>query len=435
MNGSAHGVFSRLLRRPGLSAALVKAFGVAASFAFTIQLAVLFGLQKAGEVQYAIAVVTMGAAVAKLGLDHAVFRLGADTDGEKAFCGLFAGLLQILVFSLAVTICFMVLVFLLVTSNRQLIWVVAAAAICPLATMWVVAEFGKGRGALLFWSIFHNSFLYAAVCLTLVCGGRLEVFTEVWAVCVFSIWAWIVALSSVLVVVKWATRIGVSVSLAEVRGMNGTVWRQSLNLFPVSFSSSAQNWLDSAILGTFGSSEAVSVMRIANRMAMVVGFVNSISLAAITPKIVAAIRDLRYGEMCRQWRLSAIFPFALGLACVLFISCLAKFGLMPRVVVENQQVWLVFGILVSGQLLSLAPGAVGYVLLACHDDIVLKRASIGCFAIGVVAQVVGVVAFGVLGAAMAASLYLVLYKGLLLVFARRSVGLCFDRPLRLWGYV
>lgn len=209
-------------------------------------------------------------------------------------------------------------------------------------------------------------------------------------------------------------------------------WRRMISesraAYAVSVLQLVLNWLPVLLLGAWGMWSDVARFSAAQRTALLVSLIliaiNSIS----APKFAALAAQRDLATLGRVARISA--GLATLAALPFLIVCLAA----PR------QVMLLFGkdfagadqllaVLAIGQFVNVAKGSVGHLLMMTGNDAAFRNNLIGCSLLAVLLNVFAIPSYGALGAAWATTVTICLQNVISSVIVQRSLGI----TLMFWG--
>ena len=195
----------------------------------------------------------------------------------------------------------------------------------------------------------------------------------------------------------------------------------SVPLFWVSCFQLVITWAPTVTLGAIASSADVGIFATANRAAMLTSFVllavNSIS----APKFAALHRAGDMATLGRIARQSA------KLMALMASPILAIFTLFPARVMrmfgpEFAAGAPVLSILAVGQFINVVTGSVGWLLIMCGHERLMRNNIAVCAAVGLALNLVLIPPFGVIGAAIAAATTLALQMIIAAVMVWQKLG-------------
>ncbi|MCO8121617.1 hypothetical protein NHH03_07705 [Stieleria sp. TO1_6] len=416
---------------------IIKSTGLGGAISFPLLLVYFYGIHDAGVIQFFLSTTIMLASFIRLGWDHVLFRAGCNDDRQIQTQYLISAVSQTLLLGIGILIAYYLTVYYTVNPSHQMIAWLSGLALIPLAVSWQVGEFQKGRGSTIQWALLNNTGFQLVGVALLVPIALIQPGRPLVATIAVVIAAWLVAILAIhrvyqdlqpddsqqcltsdtsLCSMTDTQRIG----LREV--FSTSKLKESLHLAPLSFSSSAQSWLDVTVVGLIGSPEAVTLIRLAGRFSFVPGFLNSIVVASLVPKLAQSIRENKTQATATLWQKTARIPLALGLMSTVVVLVAVWVG---RDWLADRGLALLFpliAILSAGHLIAVATGAVGYILLTCHQDHTLKRLSLLGLPIAAILQFALVLVFGAIGSAIATALYLASYNLILRRFAHLALN-------------
>ena len=390
----------------GASTAFVlKGLGAFLTFLVYVVLGRLLGPAEAGLYFLALTVITIAAILGRVGLDNTVLRFvaaHAATADWRAVKGVRrkASVIAILASSLASVV-------VIATAS----WVAArifgkpelaamlrwmAVGIVPTALLTLYAQALQGLRR-----IADSSFVVAvALPLSLLAGSAALV--PRWGV-LGAAWAYGLAASVTMLIGIWRWRLATA-DLRDVRGQfdTSTLLRSSTPLFWVSCFQLVISWAPTLILGALASTADVGIFSAANRTAMLTSAVllavNSIS----APKFAALHKTGDLVTMGRVARKSAQLMAVLA-SPILGIFLLFPTQIMTMFGTEFASGARVLSILAVGQFINVATGSVGWMLIMCGYERLMRNNIAACAGLCVALNLLLIPTLGMEGAAIASA--------------------------------
>jgi len=213
-----------------------------------------------------------------------------------------------------------------------------------------------------------------------------------------------------------------------LRGIKGNfntheLLRSSMPLFWMSVVQLVTLWSSTLMLGIWASSADVGIFGVADRTARLLSFflmaVNSIA----APKFAALYKQNNILALERTARNSAALVTAMAAPLSLL------FLIMPDWVIgmfglEFSSGGIVLSILSVGQLINVVTGSVGFLLMMCGYESLMRNIIAICAVISVITNLLLIPTLGVVGAALATATTLSLQNILSAIFVWRRLGIC-----------
>jgi O-antigen/teichoic acid export membrane protein len=409
----------------GASTAFVlKGLGALLTLGVYVLLGRLLGPAESGLYFLALTLLTVAAILGRIGLDNTVLRFvaaSAATEDWEAVQGVRrkASIVAILASSVATVALAVAAPWLSVTVFAKpelapmLRWM--ALAIVPTALLTLQAQALQGLRRIAAASLVGN----VGVPLFLLGGSAL--LAPRWGALGATV-AYVLAAFLTMLLGIWRWRR----STPHLRTVSGrfdisTLLESSVPLFWVSCFQQIITWAPTVILGVTASSSDVGIFGAANRAAQLTSFVllavNSIS----APKFAALHRTGDLATLGRVARRSA------KLMAVLASPILIVFVVFPTRVMtmfgpEFAAGAHVLTILAVGQFVNVVTGSVGWLLIMCGYERLMRDNIAVCALLGLVLSLVLIPAFGVVGAAIASATTLALQMIIATIMVWQKLG-------------
>lgn len=409
----------------GASIAFVlKVIGTAFAFGFNVLLARLLGAEGSGIYYLALTVTTIASVVGRMGLDSALLRF-VSVNAEQNDWGAIAGVYKKgMVIAIGASALSTFIVFFnaswiaqRVFSEPDLTYPLAlmSLGILPFSILTLHVELLRGLKRI------RDAMCVQGVGLPLMSIMFFLLLREPFGV-IGAVAAYVMATVTVLLlgVVLWRR------ATPQLKGLRGRfdtrlLLSASLPLFWVASTAMVMNWTDTVMLGIWTSTEAVGIYNAALRMA------NLTSFAFFS---VASIATPKFARMYAQDDISALNSFAYRttkLTIYLTSPMVLIFVLVP--------VWVMglFGqgfssganvltILALGQFLCVTTGPCGALLMMSGHEKIIRNIVTFSASMNVLLNVLLIPRYGILGAAVATTLSLVLTSTLSTVFVYRKLS-------------
>lgn len=411
--------------RGTFSALIIKVLGALLAFTFNIVLARILGADGAGIYFLALSVTTIASVISRVGLDNTLLRFIAAYSSEnkwKEVKGVYFKAFAITIpLSILITIIVEIISSPLATyafGKQELIiplrWM--ALAILPLSLLSLYAEMLKGLNripaSLSLQSIFIPLINLLAITFlaskTGAAGGGVSYFIATLLTAFLGLWFWYKSTPQIL----------------SIQGIFDwhTLKRSCMpNYGAAILHKAVLPWLPLILLGFWSTSVDVGLFSAASRTALLVSFILHAVNSVAAPKFAALHLNndlLALGKLARKiTRLTMIVASPLILVMVIFpAEIMSIFGS------EYKQAWLLLIILVSGQFISVLFGSVGYLLIMTGNES-LQRNSIAISALSLIFLLIILVpSLGTIGAAIASSLFFLIYNVISYFYVRKHLG-------------
>lgn len=415
---------ANLLRGLGL-ALILRLLGAGFAFVFNVMIGRLLGAEGAGLYFLALAVCTIGAVIARLGLDNALLRFVATHSAEQDWGkvkGVFRlGLMQVLAAGLALVLACWVAapalaqhVFDKPELTGPLRWM--SLAILSFALMLVIGESLKGlrrlvpamlvSGAL--YPIFALALLWPLAAAMGPSGASLAYVGGTGLAAAIGFWVWQRAMQ------------GHDAQPGFDRTM---LWNSSRNLWAMALVERAvMPWLPLLLLGSLGTAAESGILGAAARFAMLVGLLLSAVNSVLAPKFAQLHVK---GETAALARLVQMFTLLLTLALLpLYLGVL---GFAPQIMglfgPDFTRGGMILVILATGQMSNVVCGPVSYLLLMSGHERDLRNATLAALVAMALIAAVMMPGQPALGAAMATAVSWATRNILFVYLTHRRLGI------------
>lgn len=413
------------LLRGASTAFALKILAAGLGFGLNVVLARLLGAEGTGLYFLALTVMSIGAVLGRVGLDNAMIRFIAANSAVGnwvAVKGVYVKSIKIALAAsglVAITIA-MIAPWLAETVFSEpelaslLRWVALAVVPFALFSLHALALQGlkKIRDAILVLSVWAP-FL-----------SLLGIFPLVPMVGVIgAVWAYICATFFTLLISIWRWKKSTP-QLKHVQGHFETkeLIQSSMPLFCIAALNLILTWSSTLILGVHASSEEVGIFGVANRTAMLASFV----LAAVN-----SIAAPKFAALYKQGDMKSLGETARNSAKIMTLMAspiLLLFLLAPRVVLQAFGEQFVEGsvallILVIGQFINVSTGSVGYLLMMCGRERLMRNNLVLCAGVNIVLGLLFIPQMGITGAATATAVALSLQNVIAAGFVWKKMGL------------
>jgi O-antigen/teichoic acid export membrane protein len=410
----------------GASVALVlKTLAAVLTFAFNVVLARLLGADGAGMYFLALTVSAVAEVLGSMGLESTLLRFTAAsaTVGDwGAVKGVYTKGLKLAVgASSSVTIAIVLTapwlaeaLFSKPALTALIGWMALAAMPVNLFTLYAQLLKGLKRipDAIAVESVYAPALsLLGAMVLVPLWGVR------------GAVWAYLLAAGITLAIAMWLWRR----ATPQLRGLSGKfdtslLLSSSMPLFWVSILVLVTRWSSTIILGIWGTSAAVGIFGVAHRTAALTNFV-LIAVNSIAAPKFAALYQQRDMEALEKIAQSSAMLMTLIALPVLIIFLLVPAWIMKIFGPHFSDYAIVLPILAVGQFVNVATGSVQFILMMCGYERLMRDTTVLCAVLTVVFTLALVPLWGVIGAAVAATLVRIFQNVLITSLVRQRLGI------------
>lgn len=373
---------------------------------------------------FGVTVCSMGAMVARLGLDNVLVKCvaAASVSGDSARShSVIAKALQIaIIAAIAATIILGISavtiagVF-LADPRLEGSLLVSVLGIFPLAVGWLLAEAHRGTGRIGTYQTLQ-SIVIPACALTAILLIPPFILNEYTPLVAYMVAIWVMALIAILS--AWARRLVVVSARNSVPAL--TLLSSSLPMLAIAGSAMLTEWVPSLILGTIDTEE-LGRFGMALRVAGLLGFLLMAATSVAAPKLAAsfAANDKRQLEDVARYTTRLVLVVG-------FPAYLILFGFADEIMnifgSDFRTTGNLLRILATGQFLSLTAGCVGYLLLMTGNErSMLGVAGMGTLVIFVTSLLL-IPPLGATGAAYATAATVAIRNLLAAMVVKRRLG-------------
>lgn len=411
------------LIKGAMTAASLKVVAALATFGLHLFLGRMLGPDGTGIYFLAFTIITIAANLARFGLDNTLVRIIATSvtaNQPERIRGIYRfGFLVTVFISFALAICVCLLAPWLaenVFKNVDLIkpLQIMALAIPSLALSVIHAQALQGlkkiRDAIATLSVVTPVasilILYPLISHYGVSGAVTAYLISAYITLGFGVWRW---------------RKSTNLYLNEVSEYSAKeILRSSIPLFWVMVINMLISWLSTLMLGAFATSYEVGLFSAANRVAMLVSFVLVAINSIAAPKFAALYAQ---GDMKT---LRKVANASNRIMILLAFPVLVLFAVFPEGVLklfgaQFIEASLALSILAIGQFVNVTTGSVAYLLMMAGHEKVLRNNLVAAAVISVVLNVSLIPLFGVVGAATATALTMIIQNSLSFFSVRNKI--------------
>lgn len=402
--------------------------GLVLGFVLNVVLARALGARGYGIYAFAVAVATLGAAFGRLGLDNAALRLLPEyrVDARPALAhGLISQTRRSVAAASAIigaVAAAMLGLFWHEPEHARFLFLAAVAALVPAMALLATAQAGlRGLGALgralsVDYLIRPIAIMAAVSLLWIVQHGRVAPLGALAAT--LGVMAAGIALQQRWIVRDLRTIHGEpdAASCDWGRWSHLSIRFLGSSVFTMVFSQS-----DLIVLGLIRRGADVGYYSAAARMAMLVGFGLSV-LNVVAAPLISELHAAQNGrDLQRLLTLMIRAGGFMGLVLALCIVGLAPF-VLPVFGAGFEAARTPLLVLIAGQVVNVAAGPVGLLLLMTDHQGAVLKISMGVSLLGIALAIFGVLYWGMLGAAAATAISVILWDVTMIVYIHRSAG-------------
>ena len=411
-----------------LALALIRTFiarGVAAvgGIVLFIVLGRLYGAEGVGVFALAQSIYLGAGILARYGMDNALMRyVGQDPTASAVPVYLRMALTKSALLSTVAA----VLVFLL--RDQFALWFDApmlgivlpgiALAIPPFTVAFVLAGFMKGIRKPATACLLENGGIALVATLLVLLFDRISTAGIVMAGWAMAVAAWLVFAQGLWQVRSYLNSKPTSVNEQKV---DSSAFNSSSNAFFVmSLAPFVQQVLFVLIAAYYLTDKDLGLFKAAERSALLISFVLIVINAVLPPRFASLYKTQKIGEMLSLLKKGALI--GLLLASPFLMLCIAS----PKLILglfgpEFVNAVLPLQIIAIGQAINVATGSVGFLLNMTGNERVMRNISILSNFVGLVFLTVLLPSIGVLGAAIAYSMILILQNSLALIYVIKRI--------------
>lgn len=198
--------------------------------------------------------------------------------------------------------------------------------------------------------------------------------------------------------------------------------RKSFPFLVVNGSSVIASNIDIMMIGWYIDTTSVGLYAVAMQIALLTSFFLQVSNSAISPKIAQMYSARKIKELSIMIKKSTLFLIIIGFCCLLFFSLLGDsiLGIWGE---QFKEAYIVLIILSIGQFFNIGTGCAGYVLMMCGYEKIQQNISVVSILCNVVLNIVLIINYGIVGAAIATTITLILENLFKVYYAKKKTGI------------
>lgn len=393
----------------GASVAFVlKVLAAGLAFGLNVVLARLLGAEGSGIYFLAFTIVLVVATIGRVGMENALVRfIAANVSAEQP--GKVMGVYQkAMLYSLAAATLLSILLYLFAPLMSQSIFgkpaleqplTHMALAVVPLALLTLHAHALQGLK-----KITASVTVLSLIVPLLTCLIAL-LFVPSYGIDA-AVWGYLLATVMTLLMGRWLwLRATIPFKTSSAEFDKNELIASSIPMFGVVLMNMVITWSPMLFLGVWESSENIGIYSAASRTAMLTSFVLVAVNSIAAPKFAALYQQ---GDI---HALATVVQNSANIMVVLAFPALLFFLLFPDWVLsifgeEFKQGAVVLMILTMGQFINVATGSVGYLLMMTGNEKMMRNNLFFCALTGVLLNFILVPEYGIVGAAIGASIIL-----------------------------
>jgi O-antigen/teichoic acid export membrane protein len=410
-----------------IAAFALQVTGVGLSFLFSILLARTIGVGGVGFYFLAVTIVDIGATLSRLGLENTALRFAsvAYYGGDRLTLAALHRKSIGLAFGAGIAIT--LLLWLIVsyapvgsnlTPQLRADFLVLLLGLAPMAVLVVQAEFLKGIGATT-----SGTFTHAVLPPLLLLFGTIILwpFDAITLHSVFLTYLLAVTIAVVYGLAVWTVRLP---GIWQTEGAFDTrrLFRTSIPVLMVTSMNLVMGWTDILVLGIWGENSEVGIYGICMRIALLSTVVLAAINVVIAPRFAALHAAGSVDALRRLAQHSAFWTLAVAAPGVLFLL------LAPDLILwlfgpQFQQGITVLRILALGQLVNVATGPVGTLLLMTGHEKMIRNIIAVSATLNLLGNLSLVPFWGAVGAAASTAFSLAFMNVLSLIIVRKKLSI------------
>ena len=191
------------------------------------------------------------------------------------------------------------------------------------------------------------------------------------------------------------------------------------------------------MVGYFIGAEETGKYAVSSKIAMLIGLIIVVANLILAPRLAQLSSEDSFGEFRKLAEKSTFYLGLIGIMAFCFFFIFGEYILSIFGSEFSQDLTLLI-VLSFGQLVNVFVGPVGYVIIALNRESVLGIYSTIALGINATLNVVLITHFGVMGAAVATALSVILFNVFCLFYIRGKKGFftisVWLKPARSWRY-
>lgn len=425
-------------KRDALYAFTAKITGTAFGLLFNIALARMLGPAGTGVYFLALTVISIGATVARLGLDMASLRFAAIAFKQKNTESLASIYRQSFCLVLAMCVLTTLVIYIVIpylplgtdnSAELQETLHVILFSLFPLAFIRVQGQFYKAIGepwkAIFIQTALLHMFMLSCVLYYISKDSDITVTDIAYAYVLAS------ALTLLIPVAFWLRRFP-QILYSHIRFDTQELVRTSLPLLWISSMGLIFSWTDTLVLGYWTDTGTVGVYGIASRIAALAAFVLLAVNSVTAPRFAAmhAQDNIKGMEKMAQTSVKWMIIVVTPIIALLIIAPELILGLFGEAFEDGSSA---LRILAIGQLINVAVGTVGSLLMMSGHGTVVRNNTVFAVSLNLIGNLALVPLYGATGAAISTSVSVILQNIILYWKVKKILGISTLPSLRSSG--
>ena len=404
----------------------MKFTGAGINFGFNAYLARQFGADGAGVYFIALSVATLSAMIGRAGLDNALLRYvayGASVGDWSSVRSVYnKGFSTAIILSLLVSVCvYMSSSWLAIVLFRkesvELSIKYISFSILPVVLLTLYGEVLKGLKKI-FLSQIVQGMGFQLLCFTGLYIGSMYISSDIVAIYSYIFSAWTMAVIGAILWHKNIPRLNKLINGFDYSRLISS----AMPLFLVSALSLSYNWINTFLLGMWGTKSDVGIFSLAFRTAMLISFilvaVNTISAPKFAEIYKSGDIDLLANTARKTLRLMFIVSTPILLFFLIFApEIMAVFGDSFKVGADTLIV------LSLAQYVNVVAGSVGYLLIMTGNEVQVRNSNLFSAVICAILSVILIPKYSYLGAGISVSIALLLRNVVEIYFVKKYLNI------------
>lgn len=420
LDGHMHEILSK-----GAIAFLLKIIGAGLAFGFHVAVARMLGAEGAGLYFLALTIITLVAVIARLGMDNSVTRFVAAHASVNEWSAVKGVFRHAIILSLGLGTLLALGTYALATPLALHVFTepplaqplaLMALAIVPLAGMTIFARALQGlknvRDSMLMQSVLIPG---VAALLVLILAPSQGVSGAALAYLIA------VSLSLLYGATQWY-RSGTAHRATPPAFERRELLSSSMPLLGAMLTQQLTLALPVLLLGIWASSADVGLYSAANRTAALVSLVLMAANSIIAPKMAAIYKSGDMEALGKVARQSVLLLTGMALPALLLFM-LAPRWVMSLFGAEFSEAWIMLVILAGGQLVNVATGSVGFLLMMTGREKSVFTANVIALAVCTLGCLTLIPLFAGLGAALASAIALIVVNLVRVRYVYKEFGI------------
>ncbi|QDS95146.1 Polysaccharide biosynthesis protein [Roseimaritima multifibrata] len=408
-----------------------RGLGAAAQLVVTFALGHLFGADGTGTFMLALTFFLVCSLLGRRGLDFALLRIASEAWGagenDRFWSNVWAAIKESLIYSVAISTCLLLTTGWLAESvfhdqalRQVLPWI--ALAIPGYAVLALCSECHKAIDRPGSGNFYHTAAVPIMFVVVLGIQYAFELESLQGAAIAYMVATYLAAAVVAVSLWKHAAPPNGTQRFQSQTNELPAMRKASIPLMAYSLFSMAGSWLPLICLGIFATSDQVGQFGAANRLSIAIMFILLAFNSVIPARFARFYAKKDLAAIDRLARSSSAVMTAVALPLTLFYI-LKGAWILSWMGPDFQPAVYAIGILAVGQLINVATGSVGYLLMMTGHERELRRAATLGFAVNCLGCLTMIPFWGIEGAAIAGALAIIFENVSATVLAYRKLGI------------